>query len=82
MVRHLPAPTDGQGRVETGAVKFGDDWAGLFVRGDNAIRLRKRIQDLLEYIPEEDMQKIAAIGNAAYELKEIADIIGNDVMYG
>lgn len=24
-------------RVETGPVRFGDDWPGLFIRGDNAI---------------------------------------------
>lgn len=26
-------------RVETGPVRFGDDWAGLFIRGDNAMHL-------------------------------------------
>jgi hypothetical protein len=25
------------GRVETGAIQFGDDWPGLFIRGDNAL---------------------------------------------
>jgi hypothetical protein len=29
------APPEG-GRVETGALQFGDDWPGLFVRGDEA----------------------------------------------
>jgi hypothetical protein len=24
-------------RVETGAVQFGDDWPGVFIRGDNAL---------------------------------------------
>ncbi len=24
------------GRVETGPVRFGDDWPGVFIRGDNA----------------------------------------------
>jgi hypothetical protein len=23
-------------RAETGAIKFGDDWTGVFIRGDNA----------------------------------------------
>ena len=23
-------------RAETGAMKFGDDWRGVFIRGDNA----------------------------------------------
>ena len=82
MLRHLPAPIDGNGRVETGAVKFGDDWPGLFIRGDNAINLRRRIKDLLEYLPPEDLQNNLAVGNAAYDLREIADMIGNDVMYG
>jgi hypothetical protein len=26
-----------QERVETGAVEFGEDWPGLFIRGDNCI---------------------------------------------
>jgi hypothetical protein len=82
MVRHLPPPTDGEGRVETGAVKFGDDWPGFFIRGDNAISLRRRINDLLEYLSAEDVQNNNTIGNAAYDPKEIADLIGNDVMSG
>jgi hypothetical protein len=24
-------------RVETGPIKFGDDWAGIFIRGTNAL---------------------------------------------
>jgi hypothetical protein len=31
-------PHDGP-RVETGPVQFGDDWPGLFVRGDDALAL-------------------------------------------
>lgn len=26
----------GMGRIETGVVQFGDDWPGIFIRGDNA----------------------------------------------
>lgn len=32
-IRKLPAQ---ETRVETGPVQFGDDWPGLFIRGDNA----------------------------------------------
>jgi hypothetical protein len=32
--RTLPAQAV---RVETGAVQFGDDWPGVFIRGDNAL---------------------------------------------
>lgn len=33
-VRKFPAVDE---RVETGAIQFGDDWPGLFIRGDNAM---------------------------------------------
>ena len=33
VVRVLPGVPE---RVETGAVQFGDDWPGVFIRGDNA----------------------------------------------
>lgn len=32
-IRKLPAQAE---RVETGPVQFGDDWPGVFIRGDNA----------------------------------------------
>lgn len=32
-MRKLPAA---EPRVETGAIQFGEDWAGLFIRGDSA----------------------------------------------
>jgi len=31
-IQHLPAQ---EKRVETGVVKFGDDWSGIFIRGDD-----------------------------------------------
>jgi len=33
-MRQLPPQEE---RVETGAVRFGDDWPGYFMRGDNAM---------------------------------------------
>ena len=33
-------------RVETGPVQFGNDWPGLFVRGDEALALASMIQTL------------------------------------
>ncbi len=38
IVRKLPAPDDGEGRVESGPTQFGDDWPGVFIRGDNAFQ--------------------------------------------
>lgn len=50
-IRVLPAPEDGQ-RVETGPVRFGDDWAGFFVRGDGTFDL-PMAAEVLERVWEE-----------------------------
>mgnify|MGYP006908302152 CR=1 FL=1 len=47
--RLLPAPYDGT-RVETGAVQFGDegdDWPGVFIRGDQASYWAMTLQQLV-----------------------------------
>jgi hypothetical protein len=48
-VQMLPLPP-GLPRVETGAVQFGDDWPGLFIRGDNALALMLWIRSLSELL--------------------------------
>lgn len=35
--------------VETGPVQFGDDWPGLFLRGDNCHAYADALQALLDY---------------------------------
>lgn len=35
-------------RQETGPMKFGDDWTGLFIRGDNAMYYGVCLEDVLE----------------------------------
>ena len=35
-------------RVETGPVKFGDDWTGLFIRGDSAFGLMMNLKSILK----------------------------------
>ncbi|GEM_PF-4011619 len=79
MVRKLKAPDDGQGRVETGAVQFGDDWNGLFIRGDNAIGLRGSILTLLEYLNQYHPEKDLLLKFAINELRYYAEIIDSDV---
>jgi hypothetical protein len=44
-IRHLPPVDD---RVETGPVQFGDDWPGVFIRGDNAAMYAFSLQSLLD----------------------------------
>lgn len=49
-------------RVESGGVKFGDDWPGLFLRGDNCIDLMNRLMGAKAYmealVPVEEKQAI------------------------
>lgn len=35
-------------RVETGAVQFGDDWPGVFIRGDNAFAYAMALETVLD----------------------------------
>jgi len=65
--RHLPKPSDGE-RVETGPVKFGDDWTGVFIRGDDcayyALCLANLNQgDVLSEMAVEGLQSLLASSN-------------------
>lgn len=35
-------------RVETGAIRFGDDWPGVFIRGDNAFHFAMHLEAILK----------------------------------
>ena len=73
-IRKLPAPTEG-GRDESGAVQFGDDWPGLFIRGDNAMCIAMAIKRLKGQLVMKDLESTIAIA----ELNGLYDIIVNDV---
>lgn len=47
-IRNLPYPPDGQ-RVETGVVRFGEDWPAIHIRGDNAIVLANALAAVLNH---------------------------------
>lgn len=49
--RKLPYPQDGN-RVETGPVMFGDDWTGLFIRGDDAFGFALSLRAILDEVNE------------------------------
>jgi uncharacterized protein (TIGR02996 family) len=57
-VQLLPAPVDLL-RVETGAVQFGNDWPGLFLRGDNALDLGMWIRSLCELLAHHPDKTVA-----------------------
>lgn len=46
-IRKLPAVDE---RVETGAVQFGDDWPGTFIRGDNAAFYALNLDRLIQQV--------------------------------
>jgi hypothetical protein len=37
---------EGEGRMDTGAVQFNDDWPGVFIRGDNAFHYALTLEAL------------------------------------
>jgi hypothetical protein len=45
-IRVLPAQ---EKRVETGPVQFGDDWPGVFIRGDNAGYWAMQLKEIIEH---------------------------------
>jgi hypothetical protein len=75
-IQHLPAPPEGT-RVETGPVQFGDDWPGLFVRGDNTFDLMLRIRRLAELLANHPDPAVAA---ALADLTQLADAIDGGVV--
>lgn len=48
-VRTLSAP---ESRVENGPVQFGDDWPGVFIRGDSAAYYAMTLRTLLVSVPD------------------------------
>jgi hypothetical protein len=71
----LPAP-QGLPRVETGAVQFGDDWPGLFLRGDNALALMIWIRSLCELLGQHPDANVA---DRLDRLRYYADLIDQNV---
>ncbi len=44
-VRNIPQPEGG--RVESGPTQFGDDWPGVFIRGDSAFNYVINLETML-----------------------------------
>ena len=49
-LRTIPL-ADGEPRVETGPLQFGNDWPGLFVRGDDCLAFAKCLEEVAATIP-------------------------------
>lgn len=57
-------------RVETGPIQFGDDWPGLFVRGDEALGLANEIEAL-----QLDGTSLPAGGAIGAVLNRVVDLL-------
>lgn len=55
-MQQLPAQ---QKRAATGVVQFGEDWPGVFIRGDNAGYYAMVLKDILARIPLDFFDKTA-----------------------
>jgi hypothetical protein len=66
-----------EGRIETGAVQFGKDWPGLFIRGDNAAWLAFQLNQAIEEL-EQNPDNFMMVS----ELKQTRDMIWGDVIVG
>jgi len=73
-VRVLPAVYP---RIETGAVRFGDDWPGLFMRGDAAFYFSRQMKFVLERFDLEKKELPDVLIKEA--LSFVIDIIDRDV---
>jgi hypothetical protein len=43
-----------ESRPETGPMRFGEDWPGVFIRGDNALYYGMMLEQYLEHNPPPD----------------------------
>jgi hypothetical protein len=71
----IDRPSD-QPRVESGAVQFGDDWPGLFLRGDDALNTAMQIETVLNQLPHGVSGDVLI---AAKWLSSLKDSIFDDV---
>jgi hypothetical protein len=75
MSQKIPYPDDP--RVETGAVQFGDDWPGLFLRGDEAIHLSFLVNSLIQSLSEDQKRLMQFEVNY---LNSLISLIQNEVV--
>lgn len=78
--RQLPGLPNRNDRVETGPVQFGEDWPGLFIRGDNCIYYSMCLQTVLRLLKELPADKlIDAI--AVANVKGLAELMTTPLVH-
>lgn len=51
-IQKLPAFPEGT-RPETGPMQFGEDWPGIFIRGDNALADANMLQEVVKHLGDD-----------------------------
>ena len=77
-IRHLPAVTN---RVETGAVQFGDDWPGLFIRGDNCIFYAMVLESIIREVEALPPTTKMVDYIARLNVKGLAEMLGEPIVH-
>jgi hypothetical protein len=54
-------------RVETGPLRFGNDWTGIFIRGDNAVSMAADLEVLNDILGQDNFYQL--------KLREIINLL-------
>jgi hypothetical protein len=76
-IREFPAQ---ERRVESGAIRFGDDWAGLFLRGDDCMAVAMAI-GVVEHLVSGMPDATASVQAMLSPLRRLRRLIDEDVMH-
>lgn len=74
MTRVLPYPEDGE-RVETGPVKFGDDWKGLYIRGDDCLAFKIELQRFIDSAKKDTLFDQLKLQETMYIIELINEVL-------
>ena len=61
--------------METGIVQFGNDWPGVFIRGDNAFSYKQHLDVIIKWTEAGDIHGDAAISLEI--LKGLSGLLGD-----
>jgi hypothetical protein len=62
-------------RVETGRMQFGNDWPGVFIRGDDALLFANSLQTMLNEVEPRATELAEAELRALSRIKELKDLL-------
>lgn len=65
-------------RPETGAMQFGDDWPGLYIRGDNALGYMMALDAVLQSVTNQHTVPMMQVKGLLRLLGGVDDRVGTD----